>query len=242
MNTLLLYTSAFGLGMLHAIEPGHGKSLVTVYLVGKHSTWQQAVALGLVVAFSHTFSVLALGTASASLIQWWAASQSNVLHWIELIAGALIISVGLMMLWHANRTPATEEHHCHHKHCEVDTIHPPSSLKEIFMLGIASGFCPSPLPLILLVTSLSLGGFGQLAQAVGYLFAFSLGLASIITVLGVALIYSKNRAMPWLKKLPDGWAKRFNQASALLIILLGLYLMLFVEVPPTLPFGSSLGH
>ncbi len=229
--------------MLHAIEPGHGKSLVTVYLVGNRSTWQQAIGLGIVVAFSHTFSVLAIGSLSALVLQQWTNSQEELIHWVEIISGALIVGVGAMMLWRASKNPLSkpsetvggdtistnDEPHCHHKHCDFDESSPPSTLKEIFMLGIASGFCPSPLPLVLLMSSLSISGFGNMGQAVGYLFAFSLGLASMITGFGLILIQSRKASLPWLNKLSPLWARRINQISALLIIGVGLYLIFFAE-------------
>lgn len=240
MSFHLPLVTAFGLGMIHAIEPGHGKSLVSIYLIGNRSTWQQALALGLVIAFSHTFSVLAIGSLSAFALQQWASSQEELIHWLEIIAGAIIIGVGAMMMLRAKtltqNTPSHEEaisvndeNHCHHKHCDFDTTHPPSNLKEIFMLGIASGFCPSPLPLILLMSAFSLGGFGEFYTAVSYLFSFSLGLALTVTLLGLILIKSKNSASPLLSKLPANWGTRFNQLSALLIMLLGLYIIIAAQ-------------
>ncbi|WP_405624980.1 hypothetical protein OG933_02115 [Streptomyces sp. NBC_00016] len=58
----LLGTCAL-LGALHALTPGHGKALLATYLVGADSTSRQAVVLGAVITFTHTASVIALGTA-----------------------------------------------------------------------------------------------------------------------------------------------------------------------------------
>ena len=55
---------AFFLGAVHAMSPGHGKALVGAYLVGTRGRPSDAVVLGLIVTFSHVFSVLLLGVAS----------------------------------------------------------------------------------------------------------------------------------------------------------------------------------
>src|SRR5262249_38228972 len=52
---------AAGLGALHALEPGHGKTIVAAYLVGSRGTAGQAMFLGLIVTASHTIAVYVLG-------------------------------------------------------------------------------------------------------------------------------------------------------------------------------------
>ena len=51
------------LGGLHALTPGHGKTLVAAYLVGSRGTVRHATALGAIVTFTHTASVIAIATA-----------------------------------------------------------------------------------------------------------------------------------------------------------------------------------
>src|SRR5207247_2980681 len=58
---LLSLLIAFGLGAAHALEPGHGKTVVAAYLVGSRGTPKHAVWLGLIVTLTHTFGVFALG-------------------------------------------------------------------------------------------------------------------------------------------------------------------------------------
>ena len=58
---LICLAVAFGLGALHAFEPGHGKTMVAAYLVGSRGTPKHAVVLGLMTTFTHTISVFLLG-------------------------------------------------------------------------------------------------------------------------------------------------------------------------------------
>jgi len=63
--TLLGLVVAFGLGGAHALEPGHGKTIVAAYLVGSQGavrrSMRHAALLGAVVTFTHTISVFLLG-------------------------------------------------------------------------------------------------------------------------------------------------------------------------------------
>ncbi|MBS0017114.1 MAG: high frequency lysogenization protein HflD, partial [Arthrospira sp. SH-MAG29] len=52
---------AFGLGGIHALSPGHGKTLVSAYLIGSKGTPQQAILLGVTTTATHTLSVFVLG-------------------------------------------------------------------------------------------------------------------------------------------------------------------------------------
>src|SRR6185295_11281911 len=52
---------AVALGGLHAMTPGHGKTLVAAYLVGSRGTVRHAVLLGAIVTFTHTASVIVIG-------------------------------------------------------------------------------------------------------------------------------------------------------------------------------------
>ena len=59
--TLIGIAVAFGLGAVHAMSPGHGKTIVAAYLVGSRGTFKHAIFLGGMVTFTHTASVFLLG-------------------------------------------------------------------------------------------------------------------------------------------------------------------------------------
>ena len=74
---LLMLISAFGLGAAHALEPGHGKTIVAAYLVGSRGRPIHAVILGAVVTFTHTFSVVVLAIASTVAAAYFVPDQSS---------------------------------------------------------------------------------------------------------------------------------------------------------------------
>ena len=90
---MLLFVFAVGLGALHALTPGHGKAVVAAYLVGTRGRVRDAVALGSIVTFTHTISVVALGLALLAL------NNFIMPRWLqpalEAASGLLIIVIGL---------------------------------------------------------------------------------------------------------------------------------------------------
>lgn len=105
---------AFVLGALHALQPGHGKTLVAAYLVGQHGTPKHAALLGLTVTISHTFGVFALG-AVALYAQHYILPQ-DLFPWIGFASGALIALLGAGMLYRHLRPSHTHHHDHTHEH------------------------------------------------------------------------------------------------------------------------------
>lgn len=66
----LLLGLSFWFGALHALEPGHGKTMVAAYLVGARGAPKHAVLLGATVTFAHTIGVFALGLVTMFLSQY----------------------------------------------------------------------------------------------------------------------------------------------------------------------------
>ena len=106
---------AVGLGILHALSPGHGKTIMAAYLLGSRGTVRTAVGLGLVVAFSHTAGVLALAllTLGASNL----VPVERLYPVLGFVSGVIVIGLGAWLLWqrfvawHASPVMAPEHAH-----------------------------------------------------------------------------------------------------------------------------------
>lgn len=102
---------AAALGGLHALEPGHGKTIVAAYLVGSQGTAAHALWLGLIVTVTHTAGVYALG-----LITLYASKYivpDHLYPWLGVISGLTIAALGLHML---RRRYAGHAHGHSHSH------------------------------------------------------------------------------------------------------------------------------
>lgn len=88
---------ALALGALHALTPGHGKTVVAAYLVGSRGTAWHAVALGTVVTLTHTGSVFMLGIVTLAASQY--ILPTTIIPFLEILSGLLILSLGFYLLW-----------------------------------------------------------------------------------------------------------------------------------------------
>ena len=88
---------AFGLGVVHALSPGHGKTIMAAYLVGTKGSSRQAIGLGMAVTVSHTLGVLALAgiTLAASSV----LPPERLYPVLGVASGALVIGIGSSLLW-----------------------------------------------------------------------------------------------------------------------------------------------
>src|SRR4051794_4631648 len=93
---VLLLLAAAGWGALHALSPGHGKSMVAAYLVGTRGTSRDALALGATVTVTHTAGVFALGAVALGLSHW--ILPEDLYPWLTLVSGAMVLAVGAGVL------------------------------------------------------------------------------------------------------------------------------------------------
>ena len=105
---------SFVLGGLHALTPGHGKAIVAAYLVGSKGRVIDAVFLGIVVTFTHTFSVIALGVVML-VVQGFA--PEDIVPWLSLFSGVLIVGIGAWLFTKNMKAYYSDSAHSHgHAH------------------------------------------------------------------------------------------------------------------------------
>src|SRR5581483_819974 len=88
---------AVALGALHALEPGHAKSLMAAYIVAIRGTPGQAVALGIAAAVGHTIVVWLLAFAAFAFGRRYIAEEAE--PWLAIVSGLLVILLALRMFW-----------------------------------------------------------------------------------------------------------------------------------------------
>src|SRR5215469_14910167 len=98
------------LGGFHALEPGHGKTLVAAYLVGSHGKARHAVLLGAIVTAAHTVSVYALGIVTLYASKW--ILPERLYPWLGIASGLLVAGLGftLFIRRYLTEAPANAEH------------------------------------------------------------------------------------------------------------------------------------
>ncbi len=183
---------ALGFGALHALGPGHGKTIVAAFLVGERGNARHALLLGLTVTATHTVSVFALGVITLNLSAF--IVPERLYPWLTLLSGLLVAGLGgalLLSRLQALRRKRTHEHelaHAHggHSHALPGTNGSPVAWKSLLALGVSGGILPCPSALVVLLGAISLHrvGLGLLLVV-----AFSVGLATVLTGIGLALVW-----------------------------------------------------
>lgn len=210
--TMLLFALvvAAGLGALHALEPGHGKTLVAAYLVGSRGTIKHALLLGSIVTVAHTAGVYLLGAVTLYASQY--IVPEKLYPWLTLTSGLMILVLGCVLFLRRYRGDEIGHDHRGHGHGHSDTGHPHHheghshghsqghnhghhhhhhdagrevSLKQLLTLGISGGIVPCPAALVVLLSAVSLHrvGFGLLL-----IVAFSVGLAAVLIGIGMLMV------------------------------------------------------
>jgi ABC-type nickel/cobalt efflux system permease component RcnA len=245
---VLALLAAFGLGAMHALEPGHGKTIVAAYLVGSRGSMKHAGLLGFVVTFTHTFTVFLLGLGVLFFQQY--VVPEKILPALGALSGLSIVVVGVSLLYKRAKALLDGGHHHHHHHHHHDHPHdhehphahddhehggglvhshggtPHSHMIEgeitpasLIALGVSGGLVPCPSALILMLSAIALGRPGF---GLVLLIGFSAGLALVLMAVGMLALYARNL-------LPDGRKTAQNPAfrlipvfSAVVVICLGL--------------------
>ena len=206
---------ALVLGSLHALSPGHGKTIVGAYLVGARATARHAVFLGLTVTVTHTIGVFGLGLVTLFASQY--IVPEHLFPLLSLVSGGIVLVIGLGLFTrrlyaalgnsgvnHTHPTHHAHVHdHVHHEHADTPLAthshggrshsHLPPGVdsgitwRSLLALGISGGILPCPSALVVMLSAISLHrvGFGLLLVT-----AFSLGLASTLTAIGLAFVYA----------------------------------------------------
>ena len=204
------------LGAAHALQPGHGKTVVAAYLVGSRGTPRHALFLGLTVTATHTAGVYALGLVTLALSQF--IVPERLYPWLEAGSGALVLAIGMWLLGQRLLTAIGlrrgHPHHAHHhSHGGHTHTHEVVGRRSLLALGVSGGLLPCPEALMVLLITIAAHRvlFGLLL-----IVAFSGGLASVLVSFGLLLVYA--RGLFQRLNLHAGLATKLLPVSSALVI------------------------
>lgn len=198
---------AFAVGALHALAPGHGKAVAAAYLVAGRGRTRDAALLGIVVAVMHTGSVLALGLGLHAVLRSSTGSlpamTEQITPGIRVVTGTVVAGLGVYLAIRHLRTRRGERHHTH-----LPVGMSPFSRRGLVLLGASGGILPSPAAFLVLVTA---AFTGHLVLGLLLVATFSIGLATTLTVIGVAMIRGREAL---IERLGAGAQLRLLRVSA----------------------------
>ena len=239
---------AIGFGALHAMGPGHGKTLMAAYLVTAGGRLRHATAVGGAVALMHTASVLGLGLLVLALERTF--SPERIYPWLGVASGLAALGLGAALLvgrlgaWANERraggstrtsmrkrgrtvaTPARAAGHGPEPHSHglgththpVVTDSPVLSRRGLTALAVAGGILPSPTALVVLLSAVS---FHRVVFGLVLIAAFSIGLAAALVIVGLVAIGARDAVT---SRLSSGMGRLLPVLSAACIVGVGAFL------------------
>ena len=121
---------SFLYGIFHAAGPGHGKAVISSYLVANDETWRRGIVLSFASAILQACTAIVIVGVAAAMLGATAKAMGETVRVIEIVSYALILLIGLRLLWvkgraflrllqsetHAHHTHDHAHHHDHHHH------------------------------------------------------------------------------------------------------------------------------
>lgn len=223
-------------GVFHAVGPGHGKAVISAYLLANESAVRRGIVLAFLASLVQGLSAVLLVGLLAMVLGMAGMAVRDSVGPLESASYLLVALVGVWLLWSALRGGHGHHHHDHeHDHgdgaaCAHGHLPPPESSARVTNRGplakaaglvLAVGIRPCSGAVLVLLFALAHGVF---AAGIAATFAMSLGTAVTVSLLAVLTLYSKRLALAavgansrWVEAAYRG----FGLLGAGLLVLLG---------------------
>lgn len=231
---------AFLYGVFHALGPGHGKSVIIGYFLGREAHPLRGIAMASWISLSHVVGAIVIVTVVHFILSESLASPVDEVDGLRIFSYAAILLIGLVMLGQALRggghghahhhSQGHDDHahahaHAHGAHC----AHVPGARKEQGLLGVAAGFIPCSGAILILVFALTNGiVFAGIAMTL----AIAVGMAITLSVMGVASILVRRQIV---LRLPESAvaSRAFSLIGPILVTAIGAVLLCGALLLPT---------
>jgi len=231
---------SFLYGIFHAAGPGHGKVVISSYLLAHESRVKRGIQLAFLSSTAQAFSAVALVGLFALLLDFSRLETTGQVRWLEIASYALIVGIGGWMLYATLRGKRCgHDHGPGHDHGSVNEgADRPGRLRlgHMAALVMAVGIRPCSGAIIVLLFTLAQGMF---LAGVGATFAMAVGTAITVSALALFTVLSRKAAM----RVAGGnsvWAGRINKglgiAGSLAVLLFGV-LLLAAALDQSRPLG-----
>lgn len=198
--------AAFVFGMVHALMPGHGKSVLVSFHLGRPSRLVDGLATGVLLSLTHVGIAVIFVLAGVAVISRSLAAAGRAPAF-EVVSAALIVLIGLYLIFRVIRPPS-------HVHA-----------RDGRTLAVATGLVPCPLTTFILTYALA---HNKLAIGMAAVVAMLGGVIVTIASFAVGAVYARDRFMN-LMDLTESWRSRVGFWAELLgaiaVLLLGLLML-----------------
>jgi nickel/cobalt exporter len=194
-------------GAVHALMPGHGKTVLVSYHLGQPGKLREGIANGAILALTHVGLALVLVLAGFAVISK-AFAQGGRTPEFEVASGALVALIGAFLLWRSTRSG----HHRHERNGRT--------------LAFVTGMIPCPLTTFIMSYALARG---LLAAGLAVTAAMALGMIATIGGIALAAAFARDRFMGLLDRT-ESWRYRVGMVlevgGSVMVLVFGLWMVL----------------
>jgi nickel/cobalt exporter len=195
-------------GAVHALTPGHNKTVLATYLVGSRLAALRSTAVAGTLALTHVGSAVAIVLLALPLVTRTLVGVGRA-PVLEDVSRGLLAAIGLWLVVRATLGRA-------HGHNE----------REGLMVGVAAGLVPCPLTLFVMILAVSRG-----VPEAGLTFALAMMLGVALTLAGVAVltVIARDRLVTLTAQQGtsiDGFARVLDAAAGALLLAIGIHALL----------------
>jgi nickel/cobalt exporter len=213
---------AFAYGVLHAIGPGHGKLIISGYLLAERASLRRGLGLAVVSSLLQACTATVLVLAAFYGLQLAQAQAQLAAAWLEMASFTLVALIGMALVARgARRLPLHRHTHSHDHAHEKDccgghhaplVISPQASLRELAFAAFSVGIRPCSGAIIVLFFACLLG----VAWA-GVLAVFAMAAGTALATGTLAVLAVKSRELGLRLAARSGRVARWGEALVMII-------------------------
>ncbi|MEM7067257.1 MAG: nickel/cobalt transporter [Pseudomonadota bacterium] len=228
-NLLYLVGLSFAYGIFHAAGPGHGKAVISSYMLANEVAAKRGIFLSFTSAFLQGLTAIVVISIILLALRGTGIKSSSISSFLEIASYFLVMMLGIYLVWKKLIVSNSSHQHdancgCGHQHApDPRTLEGDPGIREALSAIAAVGVRPCTGAIIVLtfafLNGLYLGG-------VLSTFAMSLGTGITVATLALMAVTAKNTALK-LANLQDSMEsihRAIEIGGAILVFAIGLLL------------------
>ena len=217
-----LMALSFGYGIFHAAGPGHGKTVISAWLLATENELKRGIFIAFLSSIIQALTAIAVVSGLLLIVGSAARTARDIAGFLESASYAMIAAMGLYLIWTALRPHGGhkhddhhdhhghhghDHHHVHDEHCGHTHVAEPKqvqgewSLTKAFTLALAVGIRPCTGAILVLILANILGIYWA---GVASTLVMGIGTFLTVSVIATIAVYSKKLAMR-LAARDDKW-------------------------------------
>jgi ABC-type nickel/cobalt efflux system permease component RcnA len=230
-------------GIFHAAGPGHGKAVISSYIIADARALRRGFALALAAALFQGLVAIALVGVLVGLLGFTAIGMTKAASFVETASYALVIGFGLWLTWRKGRAfvasfssqPEAADGPCDHVHLPPPEVARNLSLREAAAVAVAAGSRPCTGAILILVFTLVQAGsatgparYWLIGAGVATVLAMSFGTAIATGAIAAVAVFAKQLALAAAagrSRISERIGRGIELLAALALLLFGVALL-----------------